>query len=278
MSFTTKSLVLINVLASIANALPAKPSRASSKCGGQVIDGTGTFMQSQTFTFSGTTLPSGLIAMDDKLIGDQENGAPYNHIFQAENVFVQNGYLNIKVPGGQTPASATDQAISSGEVYTEVSDILYASVRTHAIFSTVPGTCQSSFFYASDTQETDIEFLSDPTSTGNTDGTADVHFTNQPTNGGGVTSAEAAAPANVGSTVHEYRTDWTANFTAFYIDGVLQQTFTTNVPSQAGPWLWNNWANGNTGWSAGPPAQDSLYKIQKIDMYYNTTTTTSECS
>lgn len=278
MTFSTKLFVLFNVLASSINAFPARPSRVSSTCSGQVIEGTGTFMNSQTFTFSGTTLPSGLIAMDGKLIGDQENGAPYNHIFQADNVFVRNGYLNIMVPGAQTPASAPDQAISSGEVYTAVSDILYASVRTYAIFSTVPGTCQSSFFYKNDTQETDMEFLSDPNSAGNADGTADVHFVNQATNGGAVTIADTPAPADVGTTVHEYRHDWTADFTAFYIDGVQQQEFTTNVPSQAGPWYWNNWANGNDGWSAGPPAQDNVFMIQKIVMYYNTTTTATQCS
>lgn len=276
MSFSTKSLILLNTLTSIANALPTSSLPVVSSCG-QTIEGAGTFMQSATYTFPGTTLPSGLIASSDQLIRDQANGAPYNHIFQNSNVFVKDGHLNIKVPGAQTPASAPDQAISSGEVFTEVSDILYASVRTHAIFSSEPGTCQSSFFYKSDTQETDIEFLSDPASQSNTNGTADLHYTNQPTNGGDSTWSHQTAPKDIGTAVHEYRIDWTADFTAFYVDGVQKQKYTTNVPSQPGTWLWNNWANGDEGWSVGPPKKDSVLKIQKIEMFYNTTSTAAGC-
>jgi len=277
MSLFTKSLILLNILTIVTNASPINSIRALSACG-KTIEGAGTFMQSATYTFPGTTLPSGLIASSDQLIRDQASGAPFNHIFQASNVFVKDGYLNIKVPGAQIPASAPDQAISSGEVFTEVSDILYASVRTHAIFSTEPGTCQSSFFYKSDTQEVDIEFLSDSTSQSNTNNTPDLHYTNQPTNGGDSTWSHQATPQDIGSAVHEYRIDWTADFTAFYVDGVLKQKYTTNVPSQSGTWLWNNWANGDEGWSVGPPKDDSVLKIEKIEMFYNTTRTASGCA
>lgn len=77
--------------------------------------------------------------------------------------------------------------------------------------------------------------------------------------------------------MHEYRIDWTAGFTAFFVDGVLKQKYTTNVPSQPGTWLWNNWANGDKGWSVGPPKKDSVLKIQKIEMFYNTTSTAAGC-
>jgi len=281
MSFSTKPLILLNILTSITNAFPAKPSRASSTCG-QVIEGAGTFMKSATFTFPGTTLPSGLIATDNQLVSDQDQDppAPYNHIFEAENVFVKDGYLNIKVPGAQNPASAPNQAVSSGEVFTEVDDILYASVRTHAIFSTVPGTCQSSFFYKTDSQEIDIEFISDPTSQSNQDGVADIHYTNQAIDGSPDDKSwtPQVPPNDLGTVVHEYRIDWTADFTAFYVDGVQKQKYTTNVPSQAGAWLWNNWSNGDEGWTVGPPKQDSMYKIQKIEMYYNTTGKVTGCA
>jgi len=277
MSFFTKSLILLNILLNASNAFPTNSIRATSTCGKTIIAGAGTFMKSATFTFPGTSLPSGLIASTDT-IRDQDYGAPYNHKFETKNVFVKDGYLNIKVPGGQKPASAPNQAISSGEVFTEVSNILYASVRTHAIFSTVPGTCQSSFFYKSDTQEVDIEYLSDPASQSNPDGTADLQYTNQPTNGGDSTWSHQAAPKNIGTAVHEYRIDWTADFTSFYVDGVQKQKYTTNVASEAGTWLWNNWANGDIGWSAGPPRQDNVMKIQKIEMFYNTTETAAGCA
>ena len=47
--------------------------------------------------------------------------------------------------------------------------------------------------------------------------------------------SDGPASANV-STVHEYRVDWVPSKTMFFLDGVLQQTFTTNVPTKAGPW------------------------------------------
>lgn len=107
-----------------------------------------------------------------------------------------------------------------------------------------------------------------------------------------VTQETGPSPFDCTSAVHEYRIDWTAEFTAFYLDGELQRTFTTNIPSEPGPWVWNNWANGDIGtyrttclylrlmtsqlmlmmigWSVGPPASDSVFRIQDITMYYNT--------
>jgi beta-glucanase (GH16 family) len=59
------------------------------------------------------------------------------------------------------------------------------------------------------------------------------------------TTASGPAPNNCTSELHEYRVDWTEKYTAFYLDGVLQKKFMTDVPSQPGRWMWNNWANGN---------------------------------
>ncbi|KAK5943856.1 hypothetical protein PMZ80_003137 [Knufia obscura] len=275
MSLFTKSLFLLNILASSTDALPTNSIRAAQACG-NTIEGAGTFMKSATYTFPGTTLPEGLHRSPD-LIRDQDYGAPYNHIFEAKNVVVKDGFLNIIVPGGQNPASAPNQAISSAEVFTTESDILYASVRTHAIFSTEPGTCQSSFFYKTDNQETDIEYLSDPTSQSNVDGTADLHYTNQAIDGGDSTWSHKPAPGDIGTAVHEYRIDWTRDFTAFFVDGVLQEKKTENVPTEPGTWLWNNWSNGDRGWSVGPPRGDSVMKVQKIEMFYNTTGSAGSC-
>lgn len=69
--------------------------------------------------------------------------------------------------------------------------------------------------------------------------------------------------------IHEYRLDWLEDRTDFFLDGVLQHSLTTNVPNEAGPWVWNNWANGDKGWTADPPKNDAEFKIQKIEIYYN---------
>ena len=61
--------------------------------------------------------------------------ATYNHAFTPADVSVSGGFLQLKVPGGQTKSP-----LNCAEVVTTLSDIHYASVRTTAIFSSVAGT------------------------------------------------------------------------------------------------------------------------------------------
>lgn len=252
----------------LSSSSSAQPTQNS--CGQWVVPGTGTFANKSVFTFTGSSLPAGLSASNYQ-VDDRSGGAPYNHVFKPANVAVSGGFLNLKVPGGQTPNANT--AISSAEVVT-TTNLLYGSVRTNAIFSTVPGTCHGNFFYYSDEQEIDIEYLTNSSSTSNPAGQGLnqppwLQYTNQAVEGGGQpTYATGAPPANV-AILHEYRVDWIPGKTMFFLDGVLQQTFTTNVPTTAGPWVWNNWANGDPAWTVGPPAQDNVFKIQNITMYYD---------
>lgn len=266
-----KSFAFLAIVVELVLGIPADRS-LNHRRRSHEVEGVGQFQKHSKYTFDGPSLPEGLRISNGELINDQNHGAPYNHIFEASNVVLADGFLEIKVPGGQTPATAPNSAISAGEVFTLESDILYGSVRTKAMLSTVSGTVQGIFFYRNDTQEIDIEFLSDPASKANAADGASLHYTNQPTNGGSSTTSHRPPPSGVDTLVHEYRIDWTHEFTAFYLDGVLQQKYTTNVPSVAGTWLWNNWANGDIQWSAGPPAKDSVMKIKSIEMYYNATT------
>ena len=55
----------------------------------------------------------------------------------------------------------------------------------------------------------------------------------------------------------------------FYVDGEKTAEFEKNVPTDAGPWVWNNWSNGGKEWTAGPPGQDSVMKIAGIEMWYD---------
>lgn len=100
----------------------------------------GKFKNKKEFTFFETGLPDGLYT-SNYIVYDSYNGAPYNHKFETSNVYSDGDFLNLKVQGTTDPGSLQDQAISCGEVVTTENDILYASVRTNAIFSDVPGTC-----------------------------------------------------------------------------------------------------------------------------------------
>lgn len=104
------------------------------------IEGVGRFKNKKVFTFY-NGLPEGLYA-SEYIVYDQYDGAPYNHAFQSKNVVSDGDFLNLIVPGETREASQIpNQAISSAEIVTTENKILYASVRTNAIFSQVPGTC-----------------------------------------------------------------------------------------------------------------------------------------
>ncbi|KAK7430515.1 hypothetical protein QQZ08_003034 [Neonectria magnoliae] len=154
------------------------------------------------------------------------------------------------------------------QIETKTKNIKYGSVRTIAILSepagvvngktldhpillrvTVINTNPGFFFYKSDSQGTDIEWVSNIT---------------------GLANAGVTPPSKPTITEHEYRIDWTAKMVQLYVDGVKQWETTKNVPTESGPWAWNNWSSGSKYWSSGPPAKDSTFKIKRIDMYYDT--------
>ncbi|KAL9620660.1 MAG: hypothetical protein Q9160_004796 [Pyrenula sp. 1 TL-2023] len=190
---------------------------------------TGTFTEHALYDFStASDIPSGLKANGWPL---PDPRAPCDQQLSESNVYVRDRALNLLVPGGQGPCTTggSRKSISVAEVQTVDEKILYASVRTMAKFSAIEGTCAS---------EIDIEYLSSPNSNSNQPrGVLHLFYMNQPS-----TSTNEPMPANdQASTFHEYRIDWTPGSTKFYFDGKVRQTFTTDVPQIAGPWIWNHW-------------------------------------
>ena len=92
------------------------------------------------FTFE-NGLPYGLQISKYKVL-DTEADGPFDHEFKESNVNIdKDGFLNLKVPGLPDAQAGKGETIGCAEVVTSATNILYASVRTEAIFSTVPGTC-----------------------------------------------------------------------------------------------------------------------------------------
>ncbi|KAK9798181.1 hypothetical protein WJX73_010402 [Symbiochloris irregularis] len=247
-------LLAVLLLAAIGiiiwRVLPKSKARSS--------DTNETFANSITYSFENGQIPSTLQISNYAVPGS-------GHAFLPSNVAVVAGYLQLTVPGAQLPGN-----ITGGEVSTAIQNILHGSVTVSAILSAPAGTCNGFFFYGSDSDETDIEWLSDPLSLSN-NGAAQIHYTNQDTNGDSHSPTFAGSPPSDATSVeHDYQIVWQQNSTTFYIDGQKQGSLTSFVPTKACPFVINNWSNADPGWSAGPPLTDSVLKIRKIVLNYDT--------
>lgn len=98
-----------------------------------MVDSKLTFTNAQTFTFSGSTVPDGLSVANFKI--NNWSATTYARLYDPKNVVVSGGWLQLKVPGGQTQSP-----ISGGEIIATANNILYASVRTTAILGNAAGT------------------------------------------------------------------------------------------------------------------------------------------
>lgn len=100
-----------------------------------IVPGVGEFTNKAAYIFDGTTLPTGLTASDNNEI---QGNAPYPFRFDASNVTVADGTLNLKVPGGQ---DGRKRPISCAEVTTDETTILHGSIRMTAKMSAQAGVC-----------------------------------------------------------------------------------------------------------------------------------------
>ena len=101
---------------------------------GGTVPGLGYFSNFKTYTFEAgisTDLQRNGYPVFDTV---NNPNARYNHSWSPDNVAVEDGYMVLKVPGGQITSP-----ILCAEVQTVATNIQYASVRTKAILTSVPG-------------------------------------------------------------------------------------------------------------------------------------------
>lgn len=98
------------------------------KNGRYYVSDTVSFAHRAIYTFD-NGFPQGL------QISDHDSG-PTGSVFQVSNVNVNNGYLELLVPGKQTK-----KPFKGGQIGTNVQNIKYASVRTTAILTEPAGVC-----------------------------------------------------------------------------------------------------------------------------------------
>lgn len=229
------------------------------------VPGAGSFSSTMSLNFAQSSSLNGSLYIATQTIANS-SATLYSRAFSASNVVFNAGdSVSLICRGSSDNYTSLKRVIPSGELITNFTDILYGSVRTVAKLSNVPGTCQApGFFYANDTQETDIEMPSfDPTN---------VYFNTQSTGPGAKAGqAKIALPSDAWTNWHEYRMDWLPGTVKYYIDGALVATLNTSVPSVPGSWRWNNWSNGSPTWSGLPGNSSIDMRIQSITAYWNRT-------
>ncbi|ENH73069.1 hypothetical protein FOC1_g10008564 [Fusarium oxysporum f. sp. cubense race 1] len=165
------------------------------------------------------------------------------------------GY-SIKNPQGDSPIVFTD--------------------RLETKFSQLHKISEGHDWYFNDTQEIDIEFLSQEFDHDN--GIYPINLVVQSKK-----SLEAGYDASkTGSfkrvrldfdptdAFHEYRFDYLPGQVLFYADGkLLARMKGGDMPSSGGHLILQHWSNGNPLWSGGPPKEDATVTVSFVKAYFN---------
>ncbi|ODO08337.1 hypothetical protein L198_00061 [Cryptococcus wingfieldii CBS 7118] len=211
---------------------------------------------------------------DGDFVGGAANG---NRCWgKKDNLYIDGGNLVLKVPKDQTASPNMECA----EIAFEETNITGGIFQTTAMLSGVDGTCQAFWLnHSIATQyadEVDIEVIS---STIDTDG---IWYSNWPPNGDPNTPDDlSSAHTNVvvpdidssdpRKTYNNYTIAWLDDSTNRYYNGAKQDSPTDNQPEHSMMFVINNWSNGGSGWTLGPPTgEDSLLKVKSVLLYYKT--------
>ncbi|GAA5949752.1 hypothetical protein JCM3765_007676 [Sporobolomyces pararoseus] len=182
------------------------------------------------------------------------------HIFEKPNVDIVDGALTLRARGQPGYEVVSSSQIQSLDRFT------FGTLETFAKATPTKGVCQGIFFYDDDNHEVDIELLSDYYETGYLDQISPgVQFTNQPLIPFEPSTTEGL-PFGFDPTAdfHNYTIKWTPTETEFFVDGIFKTSLSENVPATPAFIIYNNWSNGNPGWSSGPPREDATFSIKSI--------------
>ncbi|KAM0288733.1 hypothetical protein ACHAO9_006796 [Fusarium lateritium] len=156
-----------------------------------------------------------------------------------------------------------------GEVYFTEALVDSISLRVKARVTGAPGAVAGFFTYFNDTQDSDIEVLTQ-------DEDNRVHYSNQPTENTtisttipGTTHNETRSGSYQDWTV--YRLDWLRDqgLSAWYIDGKLAKTSRVNVPVTPSTVYINMWSSGGSFSGRMDYGANATLEIQWIQMAFN---------
>lgn len=173
-------------------------------------------------------------------------------------------------------SKVTDGLVPGAELDSARNDILWGSFRTGLKLTANPGTCAAFFWYYNDTQEIDMEFLSQDFDPSNNSFPVNLVLQSSESAEAGYNAQKTGnfkkvyLPFDPTQDVHEYRMDFLPERVVFYADGQpLAEMTGASVPDHPGHLILQHWSNGNPLWSGGPPTRDSSLTVAYVRAYFN---------
>ena len=176
-------------------------------------------------------------------------------------------------------ARIDDETQEGGEITFTEFDVTSASIRVFGRVSGTTGACAGIFTYLNDTQESDIEmFTRDPNNY--------VHYSNQPSSTGAPdwtpipgATVNVSMPQGLRWTDwHIHRLDWTPGRSVFFVDDIMTNTTTLQVPVSKPPsQIYVDMWGANSSWVGSMPiGGEATFDIQWIELLFNASNASSD--
>ncbi|RDA93350.1 hypothetical protein CP533_0336 [Ophiocordyceps camponoti-saundersi (nom. inval.)] len=169
-----------------------------------------------------------------------------------------------------------NDAVTAAEMDSARNDLHWGSYRAGMKLTAVNGTCAAFFWYLNDSQEIDMEFLSQEYDAGRRVYPVNLVIQSRKSMEAGYDASRTATYKRVNLTFdptaafHEYRFDYIPRRVIFYADSVkLAEMEGDEMPTAPGHLILQHWSNGDPKWSGGPPTQDALLTVSYVKAYFN---------
>ncbi|KAF5021678.1 hypothetical protein F66182_6298 [Fusarium sp. NRRL 66182] len=169
-----------------------------------------------------------------------------------------------------------DDAVPASEVDTARHDLHWGSFRAGMKLTAIKGTCAAFFWYFNDTQEIDIEFLSQEFDHDKRVFPVNLVVQSRQSMKAGYDASKTGTFKRVNldfdptDAFHEYRFDYMPGQVLFYADSkLLTRMRGDDMPSSGGHLILQHWSNGNPLWSGGPPTKDATVTVSYVRAYFN---------
>ncbi|KAH7146715.1 concanavalin A-like lectin/glucanase domain-containing protein [Dactylonectria estremocensis] len=193
----------------------------------------------------------------------------YTRNFTADQVQLSDAGLDLTV---SSPSSGSKSVPCSG-IFSRSNAFFYGSYHAQFRVGDVPGTVTAFYNYKNDTSEVDIEYVSawDEATLLYTVKPQIYLPNNNPVNSTYQRQAWNDTRASFDEDFHEWSFVWLPDIVHFGLDANYTKSITTNVPQAPGRLALNQWSDGNSNYSLGPPTKDSTVAVSFLWAVYNDT-------